>query len=114
MTHRILCLNCHQFLYLYDGDFEGPFDYRKFRPAKPDIPLPRPKQEMVCVRCGHVWYGLRSNGSIFVMTDKGMKPNAPTGAAPVRTVKDAFRELGVVLPEIPRDMADGRGDYREN
>lgn len=64
---------------------------------------------MECYRCHQAWYALRDNGSIFVMTDKGWKPRAPDGEAPIK-VKQAMRLL---LPEIPPEMRDGKGDFKE-
>lgn len=107
--YRILCAHCHAFLYWYKGTFEGNFQLLDFAPAQQDVPPPRSGKPMVCPKCGQAWYILRQNGSIYVMTDRGWKPRAPDGDAPT-SMRQAVRAL---LPEIPKDMRDGNGDFKE-
>lgn len=109
MAYRILCSSCHQFLYWFKGDFRGGFQILDFIPANPNVPPPRPKDPMLCPVCARPWYILRQNGSIYVFTDKGWKPRAPDGEAPT-TMRKGVQAL---LPEIPKDMQDGRGNYNE-
>lgn len=108
--HRILCQSCHAFLYVYDGDFEGKFQLSQFKPAKPTVPSPRPGEAMMCVFCGAAWYALRTSGSIFVLTDAGWKPRAPSGVPPVR-LHEALQQT--LLPELPPDMQNREGDFKE-
>ena len=106
---RILCANCHEFLYFFKGEFTGEFQMLDFVPAKPDTPRPKPNTPMLCHKCGQAWYVVRKNGAIYLFTDKGWKPRAPDGEAPM-TMRKGIRAL---LPEMPPDMLDDRGNYHE-
>ncbi len=108
--HRILCQACNAFLYLFDGDFKGKFRITSFKPVKPTIPTPRPGESMVCPFCGSAWYALRTNGAIFVLTDNGWKPKAPSGLAPMRLSAALTRTL---MPELPAEMRNREGDFKE-
>lgn len=107
--YRILCAHCHISLYWYTGEFEGEFQMRDFYPINQDIPSPQPGRPLICPQCGQRWHLLRSNGSICVFTDKGWKPRAPDGDAPV-TMEKGLRTL---MPELPPDMLDSRGNFNE-
>ena len=80
-----------------------------FRPITSDVPAPAPGEAMMCVRCGNPWYLLNRRGSIFVLTDEGLKPRAPTGTPRV-FVPD---EVGYVLPELPPGYGEDQEEFQE-
>ena len=108
--HRILCQSCNAFLYVYEGDFTGKFYLTQFKPAKPTVPTPRPGEAMLCLFCGSAWYALRTNGAIFVLTENGWKPKAPSGMPPMRLSEAVSRTL---MPELPPEMRNRHGDFKE-
>jgi len=76
--YRIICVNCQEFLYTYEGTFEGRFDFGNFKPA-PGVPTPVRGQKMSCPVCKKAWYMLNGRGSLVVLTNKGWKPRNPDG-----------------------------------
>lgn len=103
MSHKILCANCHTHLYNYTGDFKGKPDLRQFVPARANISMPSFGKPMICKRCGQTWYMLRSNGSMIVCTDQGMKPKPPIGASSVVS----FPQDNIMIAELMKNMTQG-------
>ena len=65
---------------------------------------------MMCVKCGNAWYMMNTRGSMYVLTDDGIKPREPDGVPRV-FVPD---HIGFIKPELTKDFQEGKGtEYEE-
>jgi hypothetical protein len=103
-----LCNYCHKPLYYYYGNFKGKIRCTDFRPINKMVPNPIPGTEMRCIYCSSIWYILRSNGSLAILTDRGIMPSAPTGSR--KFIPDIFPELSPqeILESEYKDPASRR------
>jgi hypothetical protein len=65
-------------LFNYSGDFQGQMNPKEFHPIG-NTPVPGPGVPLMCQQCGQRWHMLKTNGSIVVVTDRGIMPKAPHG-----------------------------------
>lgn len=65
---------------------------------------------MMCFRCGQPFYFTSVKGSMYLLTNDGIKPRPPLGVPKVFT-PDPF---GSVVPELPPEFRDGEAtEYKE-
>lgn len=80
----------------------------------PGVPAPKPGELMTCSFCHEPWYMVNARtGSLIVMTDKGWKPSAPTGPAPL-TILQTVRQRETKYafePENPPEFKDGQSEF---
>lgn len=100
MSSKILCAHCQKPLYRYLGTYEGKISWQQFSPLSEDVEYPRATEKMVCPKCFRPWYLLRSNGSIVVLTDQGLRPREPVGEPRSSRVSGG----SVVRPIWPTDL----------
>jgi hypothetical protein len=109
---KVLCCCCRAHLYWFTGEFThgkkpNPND---FKPATSGIPQPQPGEAMMCLKCGSAWYMTNHRGSIYILTDQGIKPREPGGVPRVFTPDPQ----GYLIPELNFDFRAGKGtEYKE-
>jgi hypothetical protein len=91
---------------LYYGEFEGPFNYKLFKPASSGIPNPEPDDPMTCIACGNPWYMLNVKGGLLVMTDRGWKPREPSGSPKI--IKPGDQNLVVYSGDSKTEFVEPR------
>jgi hypothetical protein len=71
---------------------------------------------MLCAFCREPFYGVNArSGALIVLTDKGWKPSAPTGPAPLTILQAARqRETNYAFaPETPPEFKSGQSEFRD-
>lgn len=103
---KVYCTHCRAHLYWYGGRFTGQVRRQSFKPARPDVPKPKPTDSMRCVRCGEPWYMVKApTGGIVLLTNEGIKPKAPSGTRPAPE--------HIVIPEPPPDLQGTGSEFKD-
>jgi hypothetical protein len=104
---RIFCAHCRYHLYNYGGEFKGRIIPKDFKPADSTVPPPAPGAPLVCKNCGQRWHMLKANGSILLVTDRGIMPRPPDGPRHIFTFPEEVKRV-----VEPYNQVEGT-DYEE-